>query len=296
MFNIFATSNIHYEVPDLGIRGRDFPSVSLTGRVCELMCKHCYGRLLNNMLGVATPEELVDLCVKLMGEGVTGVLLSGGCDRFGRVPFERYFNAIKYLKGLGLKVFMHVGVVDEGRANLLKELGVDAVLVDLVFHEGAVKEVLGLDDVGVYFRSLKTLMRFDVSVVPHVIVGLYLGLPSKEFEVIEFLHELMPKASVFVVFTPYPDTPLQHLSPPPPNYVVSVLEYARRRLDGMPLSLGCMRPRDEGFFRVELSAVELGFDGIAFPSLSTLNYLVSRGVEFRVVHKCCASVYEFVGV
>ncbi|MEM4856170.1 MAG: hypothetical protein QXW61_06085, partial [Sulfolobales archaeon] len=274
MVVVFATSNMHYEVPELGIVGRDFPSISLTGRKCELMCKHCYGKLLDNMLGVSTPDGLVLLGNRLRSEGVSGVLLSGGCDRFGRVPFEGYLNAIKYLKSLGLKVFMHVGIVDDFRASLIRGLGIDAVLVDLVLHEGAIKEVLGLDDVEAHVRTLKTLKRFDIPVVPHIIVGLYRGSPSKEFEAVDILKELTPNAAVFVIFTPYPGTPLESSDPPPPHYIIRLLGYARRKLDDIPLTLGCMRPRGEEFDTVEVAAIKLGFDGISFPSIATLNYLV----------------------
>lgn len=293
MVVVFATSNIHYEVPELGIVGRDFPSISLTGRKCELMCKHCYGRLLDNMLSISTPDELALLGDRLRSKGISGVLLSGGCDRLGRVPFEGYLNAIKYLKVLGLKVFMHAGIVDDFRAGLIKELGIDAVLVDFVLHEGAIKEVLGLGDVEAYVKTLKTLKKFDIAVVPHIIVGLYKGLPSKEFEAVDTLKELMPKAAVFVIFTPYPGTPLEHLNPPSPHYIVEVLKYARKQLNDIPLSLGCMRPRGEEFDAVEVAAIKLGFNGISFPSTTALNYLVSNDIRFKVVHECCASIYGY---
>jgi len=61
----FATSHIHYEVPELGIYGRDFPAVSLTGRSCSLLCKHCYSRLLERVYPATTPNELISLISKL---------------------------------------------------------------------------------------------------------------------------------------------------------------------------------------------------------------------------------------
>ncbi|MEM4519857.1 MAG: radical SAM protein [Sulfolobales archaeon] len=294
MLKVFATSNIHYAVPELGIYGRDFPSISLTGRVCGLMCKHCHGRLLENMLSVESPDELRRLGMRLKAEGISGVLISGGCDSFGRIPFEHYMDSIKYLKDLGMKVFMHSGLVDEMRACMIKELGIDAVLIDFVVHEGAVKEVLGLSDVNAYVESVKTLIRFDIPVIPHVIVGLYRGLPSKEFEAIDMLYDLRPKAAVFVIFTPYPGTPLESSTPPSPNYVIDVLRYSRLRLEDMSLSLGCMRPRGEDFVGVEVEVVKLGFEGISFPSVTTLNYLVENGIRFEVINECCASVYKYV--
>jgi uncharacterized radical SAM superfamily protein len=291
---VFATSNIHYEVPELGIYGRDFPSISLTGSTCELMCKHCYGRLLNNMLHVGGPNELVALAMRLRDSGVTGVLLSGGCDRFGRVPFEKYLRVIKYLKGLGLKVFIHSGTVDDVRAKMLRDSGVDAVLIDLVVHEGSVREVIGIQDVNAYLRTYELLKDYGLTVIPHIIIGLYKGLPSNEFKAIDILYRNPPKAAVFVVFTPYPGTPYESLNPPKPEYVLEVLRYGRERLNGIPLTIGCMRPKTEEYLSVELRAIELGFNGIAFPMTQTLNYLVEKGIPFKVVHECCASIYEYV--
>jgi len=291
---VFVTSNIHYEVPELGIYGKDFPSISLTGSKCELMCKHCYGKLLNNMLHVEGPNKLVGLTRELKDSGITGVLLSGGCDRFGRVPFEKYLRVIKYLKDLGLKVFIHSGVVDDVRARMLRDSGVDAVLIDLVVHEGSVKEVIGLQDFNAYLRTYEILKDYGLTVIPHIVIGLYKGLPSNEFKAIDVLYKNPPKAAVFVVFTPYPGTPYESLNPPKPQYVLDVLKYGRERLNGIPLTIGCMRPRSEDYLSIELRAIELGFNGIAFPTTQTLHYLVERGVKFRVVHECCASIYEYV--
>ncbi len=247
------------------------------------------------MLACNKPEDLNAVAIKLRSNGVRGVLISGGCDLLGRVPFEDYIESIRYLKELGFKVYIHSGIVDDNRARLLKESGVDAVLIDFVIHEGAIKEVLGLDDVNAYLRSLKILMRHSLNVIPHVVIGLYKGLPSNEFKAIDILSKLKPKAVVFVVFTPYPGTPYEDLKPPNADYVIKVLKYGRLKLSGIPLTLGCMRPRYEEYLDVELKAIEYGFNGLAFPSGQTINYLVVNGLKFRVVNECCASIFNYVG-
>lgn len=290
---VFATSNVHYEIPEFNIRGRDFPSISITGRSCDLMCKHCYGRLLHNMLAISEPDELMELARNLRRSGIRGLLVSGGCDRVGRVPFEGFIRAIKYLKELGFRVFIHSGIVDEYRANLLRDAGVDAVLIDFVLHEGAIKEVIGLNDVESYVRSVEILMKLGVNVVPHVIIGLYRGLPSDEFKAIDLLNSMRPKAVVFVVFTPYPNTPLEDVEPPPAEYVINVMRYGREMLRNSLLVLGCMRPRTSDYSKVEVEAIRLGFNGIAFPSIDALNYMVSNGIVFSVVNECCASIIYY---
>ncbi|MCS7139470.1 MAG: radical SAM protein [Candidatus Nezhaarchaeota archaeon] len=294
MLFVFATSSMHYEVPDLGIRGVDFPCVSITGRQCKLMCLHCYGKLLNNMIPVSDPNDLKSLADDLKKIGGNGVLISGGCDEEGRVPFEGYLDAIKHLKELGLKVFIHTGVVDDFRAKLLEQVGVDAVLVDCVVSEAAIRGVIGLNDVEAYVRSLRILTKHKLNVVPHVVIGINRGMPSDEFKAIDLLSELRPKAVVFVIFTPYPDTPLELASPPQPNYVIEVLKYSRFKLADVPVTLGCMRPRSPEYLQVEIMAIELGFNGVAFPSIEALDYIVRNGLKFKVVNECCASIFSYV--
>ncbi len=288
---VFATSHIHYEIPELGIVGRDFPVISITGTWCELKCKHCYGKLLERMISATTPEKLMKLGERLRREGVSGVLISGGCDSHGKVPFEKFVDAIKYLKSLGLKIFMHSGLVDEQRAQLIREAGVDVVLLDLIVDDEVIRSVLNLNvPSDLFVESVKNLLKFDVRVAPHIVVGINGGMPSSEFRSIDVLSRLNPHAAVIVVFTPYPGTPFENREPPDPTYVVKVIEYARRELRDIPLSLGCMRPRSEEYQVVEIRAIDLGFDGIAFPSHKALNYMLELGIEFRVVHACCASL------
>ena len=77
-------------------RGR-YPAISLTGSRCELQCEHCKGRLLDPMIQVTEPDDLLEKAVYLEKRGAHGLLLSGGSDREGRLPWAKYGDAIREL-------------------------------------------------------------------------------------------------------------------------------------------------------------------------------------------------------
>ncbi|RLF00114.1 MAG: hypothetical protein DRJ63_03430 [Thermoprotei archaeon] len=288
IIHVFATSMIHYLIPVYNVEGKDFPAVSITGSKCKLMCKHCYARILQRMKPTETPSELVEFGRKIRERGYRGLLVSGGSDEKGRVPFEDYVDAIKELKKIGLKVFIHTGLVDEQRAKLLKKAGVDMVLYDIVSSQEAIRKILNLNcSPKDYWKGLKHLVEHKVPVAPHIVVGLNEGKPSEELKSVNIVASTGCNALVIVVFTPYPGTPLENAQPPPVNYILKVMEYARRKISA-PMSLGCMRPRQ--IREIEYKAVDLGFNGIAFPSQDALNYITSKNIKYEIHYECCASI------
>src|SRR5512139_2450617 len=90
-------------------RGR-YPAVSVTGNQCELQCEHCKGRLLEPMIPVTEPDDLIQKAVYLQERGAYGILLSGGSDRWGRLPWAKYLHAIREVEETtGLYLSAHVG-------------------------------------------------------------------------------------------------------------------------------------------------------------------------------------------
>ena len=87
-----------------------YPAISLTGTKCALRCDHCYGRILESMISVPEPNDLQTLCRKLDDDGNIGVLLSGGSDKSGFLPWNTYLDAIHWIKcHTGLKISIHTG-------------------------------------------------------------------------------------------------------------------------------------------------------------------------------------------
>ena len=97
------------------------------------------------MLPATTPEKLMELGDSLVAKGCDGVLLSGGATEDGGVSFDGFYDAIIYLKGLGLQVIAHTGIIDEDTANKLHEVKIDQVLVDAIGDNDTIKNVYHLD-------------------------------------------------------------------------------------------------------------------------------------------------------
>ncbi|RPI78783.1 MAG: hypothetical protein EHM45_05370, partial [Desulfobacteraceae bacterium] len=125
-------------------RGR-YPAISITAGECELQCEHCRGRLLAPMIKVAGPEELVEKCLRLHQNGAHGVLLSGGSDLQGRLPWEKYYGAIARIhEQTGLFLSAHVGFPDAETCRELKQAGVSQALLDVMGDEETASRVYHL--------------------------------------------------------------------------------------------------------------------------------------------------------
>lgn len=286
---IFVPANSRLHISDLGKTFLGPPSVSLTGPQCLLLCKHCNAKILHNMMSIKTPQELIRLAEEVRERGFRSILISGGSNEKGQVPFEMFIDAIKHIKKLGLRVYMHTGLVDEYRAQLLGEAKVDVVLMDFVVVDKIIREALNLSSSAEDFvNSIKNLIKFSVEVVPHIVIGIYCGKPSGEKRAIDVLAELSPKVTVFVAFVPLPGTPYANCSPPSPDHIVDVLSYAKAKLTNVVLSYGCMRPRGERYQEVEMRVIDMGFDGLTLPSYSTIEYIIQNGIPFIVFQDCCA--------
>jgi uncharacterized radical SAM superfamily protein len=287
---IFIPNGHYLYVSRLGKEFYSYPPISLTSRYCALHCKHCNAEILKRMISVSSPSQLTKLALDLYKQGVKGILISGGSDSYGRVPFERFIDAIKYIKKLGLRIYIHTGLVDEFRAQLLKEASVDVALIDFIVKKEIIRSVMNLNaSAEDFINSVKNLIRFNVKVAPHIIIGIFQGNPSGEKEAIDILKDLNPNAVILAVFTPMSNTAFEKSKPPTPQHIYEILKYARINLD-IPLSYGCMKPHEEAYQLLEIEALRLGFEGISFPSYATLEYFINNNIPFEIMQECCAYI------
>ena len=104
-----------------GVKG-DYPAISMTGKKCSLLCDHCKGKLLRTMPASLTPEELVEKAVRYEKKGCHGILVTGGCDLEGRLPWREFLPAVKEIKKItGLFVSGHSGILDAETAKGFRE-------------------------------------------------------------------------------------------------------------------------------------------------------------------------------
>ena len=274
-----------------GRRGR-YPAVSLTGRHCDMACDHCNGRLLETMLPATSAGELWEVARRAEERGDLGLLISGGSDRQGRLPWEQFIPTIAEIKReTGLILTAHVARIDETTAKGLKAAGISQALIDVVGDEATAREVLHLPEgLAAQEETLAACAAAGLDIAPHIILGLHRGEMRGERAALERLAKLNPRLVVFVVLMPMKGTAMAGVTPPSPQEVAEFLAQARGLLPAARHHLGCARPR--GRYRAELDrlAVYAGVNALAVPSDAALEAAKELGLEV-VLHDTCCSVY-----
>jgi uncharacterized radical SAM superfamily protein len=277
-----------------GVPGR-YPALSLTGGRCELMCDHCRGSLLAPMIAADSPELLVARCRELEGEGHPGVLVSGGCDADGCLPWERFLPAIRRVKATTrLHVSVHAGFIHRRDALGLKAAGVDQALVDLVGDDDTLRRVchvpFGVERVA---AALEALHAAGIPVVPHIVCGLDGGRMVGEERALDLVARFRLEQLVVLSFMGLPGTPLQRAAPPPPEAVAGLIARARLRVPDLTISLGCARPR--GASRLDVLAVDAGVNRMALPSEEAVVRARHHGLAIRYQRSCCSVPERWAG-
>lgn len=272
-----------------GRRGR-YPAVSLTGSRCSLMCDHCAAKLLEPMLAAETPEALLTLGRELWQRGQKGILLSGGSNAQGRLPWGEFLDAIAALASeTGLTITAHVGRIDQATAQRLKQAGVRQALIDVVGDAATAREVLHLPDgLAAQEETLAACGAVGLELAPHLILGLHRGRMQGEWRALERLAELAVQRVVFVVFMPLKGTPLAKAEPVGVEEAARFMAQARQVLPHARHHLGCARPR--GRYRAELDrlAVLAGINALALPSDAALQTAAELGIEVLQHDVCCS--------
>lgn len=255
-------------------------AVSVTGTTCALQCAHCRGHYLKGMTPLA----------EFLGReprGKTSLLLSGGCDREGRVPLLPHLATLTEL-GQRYRLNLHTGLLTPAEAAAIGPLA-HLISFDLVGDETTIREIYGLNrSVEDYRRLYQELRRYARRVVPHLTLGLHGGEFRGEYRVLEMLQEEGAKALVLLVFIPTRGTPLATASPPPLGEVARFLAEARRRLPTTQLYLGCMRPGGRYREWLDMLAVRAGLNRIVMPARVALSLAEALGLTVTGGDECCA--------
>ena len=270
-----------------------YPAISLTGDRCELMCEHCKGLLLKPMIKATSPEILIKKCLNLARSGHSGVLLSGGSDLEGRLPWRKFYQAIRRIKSeTNLFISVHSGFLDFSTATSLKEVGVDQALIDIMGDEETARKIYHLDGVQEVITSLENLSRSGLDVVPHIVAGLMYGRMHGEYNALRIISRFQPSALVIVVLTPLKDTPMATTSPLPPIEVARLIARARLVMPHIPISLGCERPRNKEGQLMEELAIHAGATRMAVWSTKTIDMVLNLGLKPLFQPTCCSIPYR----
>ncbi len=268
------------------IPGKTFPSISITGPRCWLQCRYCMARYLRQMEHADTPERLYWYARQVSKMGGRGILISGGYNVDGKLPFKPFLPSIKRIKkDLGLIISIHPGLVDREEAEQLRDAGVDIVDYELILDEMVIRHVLGLkktpDD---FIKSFEHLLNQGPSyVAPHLLVGANYGVVSWEYKAVDLLTSFKPYMIVFLSLIPTKHTPMEKVSPAPPNSFIGLIRYAREKYPSWIISVGCMRPRE---YKVRVDPIIIDKELADRIVLPRREYIIEYDLE--VVNACCS--------
>ncbi|MCL5126151.1 MAG: hypothetical protein M1511_16955 [Deltaproteobacteria bacterium] len=272
-----------------GRRGA-YHSVSITGTRCDLSCDHCQGQLLLNMKPATVPEDLVSFGLKAEARGDAGILISGGCDKNGALPWANFIKAVEEIKlRTNLIVTIHTGQINLRTARDLKKAGVDQALIDVIGDDSTAREIFHLENgTATISKSMDNLFEAGFEVVPHILYGIHYGVEKGEQNALEMISKYCPTKYVVVVFTPMKHTRMVDVKPPSTESVARFIARARIKMPDAKSSLGCVRPG--GTYRKQLDqlALQAGINSLAVG----YDYVaeVGRKLGLNIIHKytCCS--------
>ncbi len=268
-----------------------FPSISVTGQVCALMCKHCKGKLLESLIPATTCDELLEKSDILYRNGAKGILLTGGCDKFGKVPIKPLVPAIRAIKEkTNLILIAHTGFVSYEDAQELKESGLDGIGFDVIGDMSTAREVYGLE-VGEkeYMESLSAIECSGLMIFPHICVGLHFGKMKGEFRALQLIKTIHPATIIITGLMPVAGTPMARIKPEPLDFA-RVIKKAIEMFPDTPVVLGCAHSSGKDREEIEKIAIECGAAGIATPAMQTIEYARNKGIEINYYGTCCGLI------
>lgn len=256
---------------------RNTVPLSVTGDACALNCPHCKGHYLEHMKGPQRAEE--------NPKKVESYLVSGGCDLEGAVPLTNHLDLLKKLSRKA-KVIAHTGLLKEEDVALISPY-IYAASFNMIGEDSTIKEVYNLKKTTADFITSYNALKKKVKTFPHITIGLHRGAVLGEYKALDMLSSHGPKALVLNVFIPTKDTDLQGSDPPDLEEVYDVISYAKKKMNGTELYLGCMRPG--GSFREKLDTfcVEAGFTKMVMPNKSARLLANSMGYDIAESQECC---------
>lgn len=254
-------------------------AISVTGNHCELKCAHCNGHYLGQM------ADIKDWRAEI-GPDTTSYLISGGCDKNGKVPILRHLPLLQKMKQSQRRTNLHVGLLDKDEIEQISKVA-DVVSFDFVGDDVTIKEVYGLDKKVVDYINVYQALQKKIKVIPHICIGLRGGQISGEYKALELLRELGPEGLVFIVLAPTEGTLWANKTPPAIDDVVQVLCQAREMFPKVPIHLGCMRPRGSYRSRLDYLAVRCGVNKIVQPTPDAIALAQELGLIIKRGEECC---------
>ncbi len=271
--------------------GLRFAAISVTGRQCELNCGHCRGKLLETMIPAQDPGTFVEAVDGLRSRGALGILVSGGANRTGEVPLQRFVSSLKAIKEKDpkFKILVHTGLIQKQTALELKEAGVDQILIDVIGDDETIREVYHLNKrVEDYEETLRMLRGMGHHLAPHIIIGHHFGEIRGEWRALEIVTRACVETIVLVVLKTILPSEKHLMKIPEPGQVSRISAIARILNPFVPIRMGCIRPAHSLKAPMERGAIDSGINTIAYPLQGTVDYAAKIGLETKFSEMCCS--------
>ena len=290
-FSIPGTVSYHDDT--LLFKKNRFAVISVTGSHCDLRCGHCQGKLLESMIPAENPETFLQVTDRLRSDGAHGILVSGGANRNGEVPLEKFIPSIKAIKEKDpkFKVIVHTGLIRRKIAKELKEVGVDQILIDIIGDDDTIREVYHLGRrVKDYEETLWMLKEMGHRLAPHIIIGHHFGEIRGEWRALEMVTHVGVETIVLVILKTLLPVGKNHFKIPKPDEASRIAAIARILNPKIPIRMGCIRPAHPSKLEMEKGFIDSGVNTIAYPIQGTIEYAKEIGLETKFIEMCCSLV------
>ncbi|MBD3671701.1 MAG: radical SAM protein [Gammaproteobacteria bacterium] len=282
----------HFESDELSCSGsNEWPSISITGSECKLQCDHCKAKILEPMLAVTNPSELWPQVNRLIEQGAKGLLLSGGSNHRNEVEYGPYLSQIERIKHSfpEFQIAVHTALVNDESARDLEQAGVDVAMLDIIGAQETITKVYHLKrHVDDFEASLESLVKTQMRVVPHIVMGLHYGELLGESNALHIIERHAIDALVLVAIMPQYTSAKRPFKTPDPSEVGNFLLEARKCLPHIPVLLGCARPPGQAKTLIDAYAVMAGLDGIAHPAEGSVTLADALGRPHGISRSCCS--------
>jgi len=232
-------------------------AVSLTGTNCAMNCPWCGGHYLKKMAELTQIEQSVAKPASL--------LISGGWNAQGQLPWEENFNRLLSLKNQGIRLNIHSGLWKKEQVSRLKELN-PVISFDFLLDQGLMKECGFVFSTTEVIKSYDLLVDSGLPVIPHLLLGRNRGSLGGDFEILKTLSAYNPKKLVLLIFIPTPDTAFADCPVPELLDLEKFFSRAQETLGRTSLILGCMRPGGALRVKIDNLAVKHNFSKIVMPA------------------------------
>lgn len=242
----------------------DTQPISITGKNCELKCKHCKGYYLEHM--VITPNINYE-----------SFLISGGFTKQGKLPINKNtVQLLKKLKKKNKKINIHAGLVNEKDAKKLAKYA-DAVSFNFLTNNKIIKTVYNLKKTEKDFINSYKLIQKYCRVVPHVLIGF-----GNELNSLKLLKEINCQEVTFIILNPIKLNRKIRI-----ERIKKILDFAKKNFK--KVNLGCLRPKKGTKLNRKIEQVSLKYvDLIVNPCKETVELAKKRGYKIKIKKECCS--------